>query len=121
MNNLQRIAALVGETGKAQAGRTVSIKLKSLLVEGIIATVEQKEYEVISVEQFVTSVVSYDWTFVKADLDAAGIVLRSGAILTETLSGTERKYEAMELGSKEAVEDLDTSGVLVLLHTKRIE
>lgn len=120
-NLMQNAATWLGGQLQTAAGRTVSIRQGAKYVTGIVATVAMLEYQVIDAEQFMTVVQSYDWTFVKADLDAAGIELREGALLTESLNGEAREYESMSIGKRPAVEDLDTSGILLTLHTKRVD
>jgi hypothetical protein len=67
-------------------------------------------------------VLSYDWTIVAADLVANGapLILRPGAIVTETLNGVLEKYEAMTLGTEPCFQRADSSGILMTLHTKKI-
>lgn len=120
-NLLQDSAAWLGGQLQTAAGRTVDIRQGRQVVTGFVATLAMHDYTVADAEGFPTVVNSCDWTFVAADLIAAGITLRSGTILRETLSGEVREYEAMLIGTKECVEDLDSSGLLLTLHTKRIK
>jgi len=118
-NLLQSGAAWLGGQLQTHAGRTVSIRQGVKTVASIVASVAKLEYMVESEEGFPLAVQFYDWTFVAADLVAAGIELREGAIVTETLSGVAREYFAAPVGKRPCVEDLDTSGILLTLHTNR--
>lgn len=119
-NMLEDGAAWLGEQLQAHAGRTVNIRQGKQTVSGIVATLAMKEYKIAGVDGFETEVTSCDWTFVRADLDTAGLVFRTGAVIEETVAGVLKKYEAMELGDRPAAEDLDTSGILITLHTKQV-
>jgi len=118
---MQNAAAWLGGQLQTAAGRTVSIRQGTKTVTGIVAPVAMVEYQVaLTEDSFPVAVQYYDWTFVRADLDTAGIELRDGAIVTETLNGVAREYFAAPVGKdKPCVEDLDTSGILLTLHTKR--
>jgi hypothetical protein len=121
-NLMQNAASWLGGQLQTAAGRTVSIRQGAQFVSGITAWMEGKEYQVADAEGFLTSVQACNWTFVRADLDAAGITLREGAIITETLNGVAREYSAMPIGNLPCVEeDFDTSGILLMIHTKRTD
>ena len=121
-NLLQDGATWLGGQLKDSAGRSVSIVQGSLRVSGLTASVYQHEYPVLNREGFLTQVRAYDWTFTAADIVSGSsvVALRKGAVITETLNGVEHKYEAMEVGDMPAVEDKDTSGILLTVHTRRI-
>lgn len=118
-NILQTGATWLGEQLQAHAGRTVSVKQGAKrAVEGLTATVASHDYEVVDANGFLTTVPAYDWTFVAADLGDLNI--RTGDVITETLAGVEVKYEAMPIGKKPSVENLDSSGILLTVHTKKV-
>ena len=122
-NILQDGAAWLGGKLTAHAGHSVSLEQGSATLTGLTASVAMHDYEVIDSSGMLTAVLSYDWTFVAADLVAAGgsgFELRKGAVVIETVSGVTRRYEAMPLGSKPAAERLDPSGILLTLHTKKV-
>jgi len=121
-NLMQNAATWLGGQLQTAAGRTVSIQQGKQFIASIVAaSCATVEYQVMDTEGMLTALVMNDWTFVIADLVAEGIELRSGAILTETLNGVSRSYEAMPVGSKSAVEELDSAGILLTVHTKRVE
>src|SRR3990172_7717189 len=117
-NMLQTGAAWLGGQLKAHAGRTLSVQQGSTELQNLTATVALHDHEVIDSEGFATSVSSYDWLFVVADLPA-GFEFRPGAVVTETLDGRKQKYEAMPLGGGPCFEPADASSVLLMLHTKK--
>jgi hypothetical protein len=91
--------------------------------EPITGVPVQHEYEVIDDESGLpTKVLSYDWTFVAAELliDGNPIVPRKGDRWKPTIEGTEETYEVLPIGKRPCFERADTSGVLILVHTKRV-
>ena len=63
-----------------------------------------------------------DWTFTAADLVIAGspIKPRSGDRIKEKLNGEPIEFEVLPIGKLPCSEWLDTSGVLLLVHTKKV-
>lgn len=122
-NLLQTGAAWLGQKLQASAGRSVTLEQGTTTVTGLTGVMTEFEYEVIDEGDFTTKLLSCDWVFVAADLSEFGTPpkLRSGAVVTEILNDCETKYEAMEIPGKQAVENKDSSGVLVTLHTKRVK
>jgi hypothetical protein len=124
MNNLlQEAAAWLGQALQGPAG------IEGVYVRGatqtgpIVGVPTQHEYEVVDDEtQLPTKVVAYDWTFLAADLVIGGapITPRKGDRWKPVVSGVEETYEVLPLGKRPAGERLDTSGVLILVHTKRV-
>jgi hypothetical protein len=83
----------------------------------------QHEYEVIDDETGLpTMVLHYDWTFVAAELLIAAqpITPRKGDRWKPTVEGTEETYEVLPIGKRPCFERADTSGVLLLVHTKKV-
>ncbi len=115
---MQRGAAWLGQQLQANATRTVQIEQGTQTLTSIVAWCCKQEYEVIDDQGFLTTHLCHDWNFVAADLGS--LVLRAGAEVTEVVNGVTVKYEAMGIGKKPAVEMLDTSGILLTLHTKRV-
>lgn len=122
-NLLQSGAAWLGGQLKAHAGRTVTLTAGQLTIENLQCSAAQFEHEILDDDGFATRILSYDWTFTAADLFVGDVPvnLRPGVIVTETLNGVTSKYEAMTLGSRPALERLDSSGILMILHTKKIQ
>lgn len=91
--------------------------------EPIIGVPVQHEYEVIDEETGLpTRVISYDWRFIAADLVLAdeSVTPRKGDRWTIDLGGAEETYEVMPIGKRPCFERADASGVLLLIHTKRV-
>jgi hypothetical protein len=80
------------------------------------------EYEIVDTEGFGVTMLSRDYILHAADLILSGseIVPRSGDQMVETIRGASQTYEVMALGNLKEYEPLDTDGVLLLVHTKRI-
>jgi hypothetical protein len=122
-NMLQSGAVWLGQQLKAHAGRTVKIEQGAQVINNVLCSAGTFEHEITDEDGFSTKFLAFDWTFTAADLVANGapITLRKGAIVTEVLNGVEAKYEALPLGTKPALELLDSSGILLVLHTKQIK
>ena len=118
-NLMQTAAAWLGSQLSVHAARSVVVIQGQRLLDAIDAWCSRQSYEVTDSEGFATTAVSYDWQFVASDLPD-DFVFREGAIFQETLGGVVRKYEAMPMASQPCYEDLDDSGVLLTVHTKRV-
>lgn len=116
---MQNAADWLGDQLKTLAGRTV------VFVQGPTESAEltgwcaQQDYDVMDEEGFATQVRAYDWQFKREDIPA-GFTLRAGTVVKETVGSTVSQYEAMPIGTRPAVENHDTSGQLVTLHTKQV-
>ena len=111
----QSLKRLAGLEGVYARGATES--------EPITGVPTQHQYEVVDGETGLpTSVISYDWTFTAADLVVAGSPMkpRSGDRVKETLNGEPIEFEVLPIGKLPCSEWLDTSGVLLLVHTKKV-
>ena len=124
MNNLlQEGAAWLGQQLQTSAGIEGVYVREASQTDPIIGVPAELEYEVIDDETGLpTKVVSYDWTFVAADLVMGGppITPRKGDRWKPDIGGLEETYEVLPIGKRPASERLDTSGVLILVHTKRV-
>ena len=83
----------------------------------------QHEYEIIDDETGLPSKVTYyDWRFVTAELviDGNPVTPRKGDRWKPTIEGTEETYEVLPIGKRPCFERADTSGVLLLVHTKKV-
>lgn len=119
---IQRGASWLGERLKTAAGRSVTLTRGVTVSSAITGWVASVEYEEVGDDGLTTSVRYDDWTF-NADevlLSAVQIVPRSGDVLTESLNGSTIKYEVLPLQNRPEVEWLDSSGILMTVHTKRI-
>ena len=123
MSNLLQYAAVwLGDRLKESAGRQVSYARGVQQSDPITGTVVQHQYEVVESDGSVTLVLAYDWTFTASDLVVAGnpIKPRSGDRIKETLNGEAIEFEVLPIGKLPCSEWLDTSGILLLVHTKKV-
>lgn len=116
-NLMQRGASWLGERLKSAAGRTVTLTQGDDELEDLTGWISKHEYEVDGPEGILTKVLSYDWQFVVADL--GGLELREGLEIKDIETG--EFYESMKIDKRPAVENLDTSGLLVTVHCKLVE
>ena len=121
-NLLQDAAVWLGDRLKESAGRQVIYARGAQSSDPITGTVVQQQYEVIENDGSVTLVMAYDWTFTAADLAIGGspIKPRSGDRIAETLNGDAIEFEVLPIGKLPCSEWLDTSGILLLVHTKKV-
>jgi hypothetical protein len=80
------------------------------------------EYEVIDEETALpTKVISYDWRFVATELVVGNepVTPRVGDRWTVSIAGVENVYEVLPIGKRPCFERVDSSGVILLVHTKR--
>lgn len=118
----QRGATMLSRTHKAAGGFVGTYYRNQTATPGITATVAEKEYEVIDASGALTLMQSHDWVFTAADLtsDGEAITPRPRDRWKVTINGTEETYEVLPMGNKPCYERLDTSGILLLVHTKKV-
>jgi hypothetical protein len=121
-NLLQRGATWLGDRLSTSAGRSVVLHSQGRTLS-LTGWVSMHEYEVPDEAGGLVIVESWDWSFRTADLVLDGIHIKfdKGWQVRETLDGREISYDAMPVGNKPVAEMLDTSGILTLLHTKKID
>lgn len=121
-NLMQRGATWLAGKLQTAAGRTVVYRRGNLSGDPITAACSMKQYSIVDAEGFTTTVESVDWLVTTAELVVQGAVItpRPGDRIHEILGGVLVEYEAMKLGSEPCSEWLDTSGVMTVIHTKRI-
>jgi hypothetical protein len=121
-NLLQDAAAWLGDRLKESAGRQVIYARGVQESDPITGTVAKHEYEAVENDGSVTLVLAYDWSFTAAELVIAGspIKPRAGDRISETLNGEPIAFEVLPIGKLPCSEWLDTSGVLLLVHTKKV-
>lgn len=118
---METAAAWLGGQLKELAGKAVSIDYgESRITETVDGDAlkgwcSRQQYDVMDSEGFATSVMSYDWQFVLAELPEDLLKFANVAVN----NGTER-FEAMPIGSRPWFERLDTSGQLITIHTKQV-
>lgn len=119
---LQRGATWLGERLQTSAGRTVKLTRGSVNTTDFVGAVSRVAYDEIGDDGLTTSVMYDDWTIVADEILLAdrSIVPRDGDVISETLNGATVRYEVLPLQSRPAVEWLDSSGLLLTVHTKRI-
>jgi hypothetical protein len=113
-------AVWLGDVLTEHAQRTVSIQQGTQTHSAIDCWCDLTGYEVVDSEGFGTTVESWDWRFVIANLPD-DFVFRPGDVIAETRGTTVRKYEAMPIAQRPCAEDLDSAGNLLTVHTKRVE
>lgn len=123
-NLLQRGASFIGDKLKspAVAGRTVAYRRGQSEIAKVSAWPSQHEYEVVDEQGFATSVVSFDWTFTTSDLVLRGEAIepRPRDVIAEVLNGETVTYEVMAIANRPCFEWADTSGILTLVHSRRV-
>jgi len=121
-NLMQQGATWLGDRLKTAAGRSVVIKRKAVQTATITGWCAMHQVTVEEEDGAATNVLLYDWTFKRSDLviGVDAFMPRDGDRIIETLNGVEVQYEAVPVGAKKAVEDLDDSGLLILVHTNKV-
>ena len=121
-NLMQRGASFLGSKLQTAAGRTVTIRQQQRVSAPITGWVASHQYQEVGGDGSVTVVVIDDWTFVSSDVVIGGeqIEPREGCEIVETLDGFENKYEVLPVQNRPCTEWLDTSGILLLVHSKRV-
>lgn len=121
---MQNAADWLGSRLQDAAGRTLSYERGNTEIESMTGVANQVTYEIIDSDMSVGStVLSTDWTFKAAELVIGGneIEPRPGDIITEVLRGNAVAYEVVGIGTRPCFEFLDSSGILLLVHSKRID
>ena len=121
-NLLQDGATWLGEQLKEVAGVTIAYQRGAAASSDITATVSLHEYEVLDTDGIMILIKSRDYIVHAADLVIGSdtITPRSGDRIVETIGGTEQTFEIMPLGAQNEYEPLDTDGVLLKIHTKKV-
>jgi hypothetical protein len=89
----------------------------------IVGVAAQHEYEVVDDESGLpTKVIAYDWTFTADELVIAGdpVTPRKGDRWKTTTNGANEVFEVVPIGKRPCFERADTSGVLLVVHTKKV-
>lgn len=121
-NLLQDGVTWLGTRLKAVAGLSVTYARGSDSV-AVTASAAFHEYQIVDEEGFSASVLVRDYLLHAADLiiDGSVITPRAGDTITETINGVSQTFEVMPLDERRReYEPLDTDGVLLKLHTKRV-
>lgn len=98
------------------AGQSVKILRGATESGPVTGTPVQQDYELV-VDGMVTVVTLWDWTFTTASLPWT---MRAGDRLKTMLLDSDVQYEVVPIAKRPCTELLDTSGVMTLVHTKRI-
>lgn len=120
-NVLQDGAAWLGGQLKDHVGLSVVYQRGTSTVS-ITATASLHRYEVVDAEGFGITMLSRDYIVQAADLIINGseVSPRPGDRIVETIRSVSQTYEVMAIGQMKEYEPLDTDGVLLKIHTKRI-
>jgi hypothetical protein len=88
----------------------------------IAATRQMHQYEVVDAEGFGITMLSRDYIIQAADLILNGseVTPRPGDRIVETIRSVSETFEVMAIGQMKEYEPLDTDGVMLKIHTKRI-
>lgn len=117
---MQSAAAWLGAELKTHAGRVVSVRQGATTHTGLTGWCGMHEHEVEDPGGFYTKAKSYDWEYVASDLPD-GFRFRAGDEVIETVDGVVRRYEVLPLSAAEPEqEEMDSAGVLLKVHTKRV-
>lgn len=124
MSNLfQTSAAWLSDKLQQHAGRSVTYTTATGSV-AITASPAMHEYTVTDVDTgVVTSVAGYDWIVEAAELVISGSQVEPNEdhTISETLDGVDYVYAVLPIGNRPCCEWLDSSGVMRLVRTKRIQ
>lgn len=120
---IERGVTFLGDKMQSAAGRTVTVRRGIYTSANITAWHHTKQYQEVGEDGLITSISMEDWTFVASELIVNGTVIepRPGDTIMETLNGQQIHYEVLPTETKRATEWLDTSGHLLLVHTKRVQ
>jgi hypothetical protein len=119
---LERGVAMLGTKMPLVAGRTIVFKRGSHSSSAITAWVASVEYDITDKNGVTVSMMRDNWTMLATDVVIGGaqITPRDGDRITETLNGVAIEYEVVPVGTRKSCEFLDTSGNLLLVHTKKV-
>jgi len=117
-NVLQKGAQWLSDQLKQCAGRMVTISDGINTVFNVTATMALADYETLDDEGFPLTVRSFDWVIAAADI--GDVAIRAGTRISESIIGGSNTYEITPLSNRPAAEDNDTSGIMLLVHSKRV-
>lgn len=119
---IHRGASWLGERLQTAAGMVGTYRQDHRTSAAITATVTEQMYEVTDAEGMTTSMLSHDWTFTAAELVIEGnqVTPRPRDTWKPTINGNLETYEVLPLGNRPCFERMDTSGILIVVHTKRV-
>lgn len=124
MSNLLQDGAiwLAGQL-QDHAGRDVVLRRQGQAPIDLTGTVAMQQYDVVDEETgIVLTVLSYDWVFTASEYKVGGVQVQPLPYdrLEEELAGSSIAFEIMGLGKKPCWEWLDTSGIMLLVHSKKV-
>jgi len=121
-NLLQDGVTWLGERLKESASVTIVYQRGPHVSDDLTVTKSLHEYEVIDTDGIMTTIKSTDYLIHAADLIVNDTVItpRSDDRVTEVVGGVSQTYEVMPLGPQKEYEPLDTDGVIMTVHTKRV-
>lgn len=122
-NLLQDGATWLAGQFQDHAGRSVVLRRQGQAAAELTGTVVMHEYEVVDEETgIVLTVLSYDWVFPAADYKVGGVQTPPLPYdrFEETLAGSSVAFEVMGLGKKPCSEWFDSSGIMLLVHSKKV-
>lgn len=121
-NMLQRGAAWLAGQLHQHASHSAAYLRGGVPVALVPATVAKNTYQVTDIETgVVTNVIAFDFTIRRKLLktvEGSQIEPREGDQIRITLNSLTMTYEVLPVGDRQCWEWADTSGILVLIHTK---
>jgi hypothetical protein len=119
MNVLQSGAAWLMAQLKSAAGVSITYARGDSQSDPITAVVSQHDYEVVDEKSgLMTSVTMYDWTIAAADLVLNGSPITPWK--SDSITGSLGAFQVLPIGKRPCYEWLDTSGLLLTVHTKKL-
>ena len=122
-NLLQDGATWLAEQLQTHAGRDVVLRRQGQVSTELTGTVVLHEYDVVDDQTGVVfTVLSYDWVFTASEYRLGGVAVAPLPYdrLEETLAGSSIAFEVMGLGKKPCWEWFDSSGIMLLVHSKKV-
>lgn len=103
---------------KQFAGRSITYVRRHQRYEGLTATHVSQEYTTVDQDNFATVIRLDDFLWTASDLP---VDPRPGDRIEEVIGGVLQIFEVMALGDKPCWELQDSSGLLAIVHTKRVK
>lgn len=121
-NLMQRGATWLGSKLQTAGGRAVVYRRGASLTCALTAT-PQMHKRIVMVDGLPVETVVYSWTVTASELRFSGerFEPRAGDLVIETLNDSAKEWELLDLDDKTPCwEWADSSGILLLIHTKDV-
>lgn len=123
---MQDSAAWLGGQMNEAAGIEVILARRSgvqtLTSEPITGTISRHDYDDYDAQGLPLIVEAWDWSFTATDvlLDGVQVEPRNGDRLAATINGEAQVYEVGPVARRKACEKKDSTGIRILVRTKRV-